>query len=68
MPRPPGDHAARRHDIAQAVLRVLATRGFAGLTMRAVAAELDAMEADLRAARSASSSANVASWTSRSAR
>jgi AcrR family transcriptional regulator len=42
MPRPLGDHDARRRQIAQAVLRVLASHGFAGLTMRAVAAELDA--------------------------
>jgi AcrR family transcriptional regulator len=42
MPRPLGDHDARRREIAEAVLRVLATQGFAGLTMRAVAAELDA--------------------------
>lgn len=42
MPRPLGDHDARRRQIAEAVLRVLATHGFAGLTMRAVAAELDA--------------------------
>jgi AcrR family transcriptional regulator len=37
-----GDHAARRADVAAAVWRVLAAHGFGGLTMRAVAAELDA--------------------------
>jgi AcrR family transcriptional regulator len=37
-----GDHAARRADVAAAVWRVLATHGFGGLTMRAVAAELGA--------------------------
>ena len=42
MPRPLGDHDARRREVAEAVLRVLATRGFAGLTIRAVAAELEA--------------------------
>ncbi len=42
MPRPTGDHDARRRDIAAAVQRVLVARGFAGLTLRAVAAELGA--------------------------
>ncbi|HEX6357399.1 TetR/AcrR family transcriptional regulator [Actinophytocola sp.] len=37
-----GDHEARRADVAEAVWRVLATRGFGGLTMRAVATELGA--------------------------
>ncbi|TDV46830.1 TetR/AcrR family transcriptional regulator [Actinophytocola oryzae] len=37
-----GDHEARRADVAAAVWRVLAAEGFGGLTMRAVAAELDA--------------------------
>jgi AcrR family transcriptional regulator len=37
-----GDHEARRADVAAAVWRVLATHGFGGLTMRAVAAELGA--------------------------
>jgi AcrR family transcriptional regulator len=42
VPRPLGDHDARRREVAAAVLRVIAVRGFAGLTMRAVAAELGA--------------------------
>jgi AcrR family transcriptional regulator len=42
VPRPQGDHDTRRREVAEAVLRVLATRGFAQLTMRAVAAELGA--------------------------
>ncbi len=42
MPRPPGDHEARRQDVSEAVWRVMAERGFAGLTLRAVAAELGA--------------------------
>ncbi|BCJ46967.1 TetR/AcrR family transcriptional regulator [Actinoplanes ianthinogenes] len=42
MPRTKGDHEARRRDVSEAVWRVLATRGFAGLTLRAVAAELSA--------------------------
>lgn len=42
MPRPKGDHEARRRDLAEAVWRVLAEHGFGGLTMRAVAAELNA--------------------------
>lgn len=37
-----GDHEARRADVAEAVWRVLATYGFDGLTMRAVATELGA--------------------------
>jgi AcrR family transcriptional regulator len=37
-----GDHQARRADVAEAVWRVLAARGFGGLTLRAVAAELGA--------------------------
>jgi AcrR family transcriptional regulator len=37
-----GDHEARRADVAEAVWRVLATHGFGGLTMRAVATELGA--------------------------
>jgi AcrR family transcriptional regulator len=35
-----GDHDARRAQVSEAVWRVLATRGFGGLTLRAVAAEL----------------------------
>ncbi len=42
MARPQGDHEARRHDVSAAVWRVMAARGFAGLTLRAVAAELGA--------------------------
>lgn len=37
-----GDHEARRADVAEAVWRVLASSGFGGLTMRAVAAEMGA--------------------------
>ncbi|BAJ31231.1 MULTISPECIES: TetR/AcrR family transcriptional regulator [Kitasatospora] len=37
-----GDHEARRRDVSEAVWRVLADRGFGGLTLRAVAAELGA--------------------------
>jgi AcrR family transcriptional regulator len=37
-----GDHDARRADVAEAVWRVLASAGFGGLTMRAVATELGA--------------------------
>lgn len=37
-----GDHDARRRDVSAAVWRVLAARGFGGLTLRAVAAEMDA--------------------------
>ncbi|WP_436534497.1 TetR/AcrR family transcriptional regulator [Actinoplanes sp. HUAS TT8] len=42
MPRTKGDHEARRRDVSEAVWNVLAGRGFAGLTLRAVAAELGA--------------------------
>lgn len=42
MARTKGDHQARRRDVSEAVWNVLATRGFTGLTLRAVAAELDA--------------------------
>ncbi|WP_330342102.1 TetR/AcrR family transcriptional regulator [Streptomyces sp. NBC_00557] len=42
MPRTKGDHEGRRRDVSEAVWRVMATRGFAGLTLRAVAAELGA--------------------------
>jgi AcrR family transcriptional regulator len=38
--RLPGDHAVRRREVSAAVWRVLAERGFGGLTVRAVAAEL----------------------------
>jgi AcrR family transcriptional regulator len=37
-----GDHEARRADVSEAVWRVLAARGFGGLTLRAVAAEMGA--------------------------
>jgi AcrR family transcriptional regulator len=37
-----GDHDARRGDVSEAVWRVLADRGFGGLTLRAVAAEMNA--------------------------
>ncbi|MGV9777619.1 TetR/AcrR family transcriptional regulator [Streptosporangium sp. NPDC003464] len=36
------DHEARRHDVSEAVWRVLAEHGFAGLTLRAVAAAMGA--------------------------
>jgi len=36
-----GDHEARRRDVSAAVWRVLAARGFGGLTIRDIAAELD---------------------------
>ncbi|MER5418296.1 TetR/AcrR family transcriptional regulator [Streptosporangium roseum] len=36
------DHDARRHDVSEAVWRVLAEHGFAGLTLRAVAAAMGA--------------------------
>lgn len=36
------DHEARRRDVAEAVWRVLATSGFAGLSLRSVASELGA--------------------------
>ncbi|MFH9177437.1 TetR/AcrR family transcriptional regulator [Streptomyces albogriseolus] len=39
-PPAPGDHEARRKDVSEAVWRVLAARGFGGLTLRAVAAEM----------------------------
>ncbi|TDD49314.1 TetR family transcriptional regulator [Nonomuraea terrae] len=42
MARTKGDHEARRRDVSAAVWQVMATRGFAGLTLRAVAAELGA--------------------------
>lgn len=42
MPRTKGDHEARRRDVSEAVWQVMATRGFARLTLRAVAAELGA--------------------------
>ncbi|NGO80187.1 TetR family transcriptional regulator [Streptomyces sp. YC504] len=42
MPRTKGDHEARRRDVSAAVWQVMATRGFAGLTLRAVAAQLGA--------------------------
>ncbi|MFR9725860.1 TetR/AcrR family transcriptional regulator [Streptomyces sp. MS19] len=42
MARTRGDHEARRRDVSAAVWQVMATRGFTGLTLRAVAAELDA--------------------------
>ncbi|MFG2643447.1 TetR/AcrR family transcriptional regulator [Streptomyces sp. NPDC048370] len=42
MPRAKGDHEARRLEVSEAVWRVLATRGFGGLTLRAVATELGA--------------------------
>ncbi|MFG3203774.1 TetR/AcrR family transcriptional regulator [Streptomyces sp. NPDC048192] len=42
MPRTKGDHEGRRRDVSEAVWRVMATRGFAGLTLRAVATELGA--------------------------
>ncbi|MFI6157071.1 TetR/AcrR family transcriptional regulator [Kitasatospora sp. NPDC051170] len=37
-----GDHEARRSEVSEGVWRVLSTRGFEGLTLRAVAAELGA--------------------------
>ncbi|HEY0701005.1 MAG TPA: TetR/AcrR family transcriptional regulator [Micromonospora sp.] len=36
------DHDARRHDVSEAVWRVLAEHGFAGLTLRAVATAMGA--------------------------
>ena len=42
MPRPTGDHEARRREVSAAVWQVLTTQGFAGLTLRAVAAEMQA--------------------------
>lgn len=41
MPPAPVDHESRREDVSQAVWRVLAAKGFGGLTLRAVAAEMD---------------------------
>ncbi|WP_329118986.1 TetR/AcrR family transcriptional regulator [Streptomyces sp. NBC_01465] len=41
MPPPaPGDREARRKDVSEAVWSVLAEKGFGGLTLRAVAAEM----------------------------
>ncbi|WP_199925920.1 TetR/AcrR family transcriptional regulator [Streptomyces sp. NRRL S-495] len=37
-----GDHEARRTEVSEAVWRVLSTRGFEALTLRAVAAEMGA--------------------------
>ncbi|MDH6111448.1 AcrR family transcriptional regulator [Kitasatospora sp. MAP12-15] len=42
MPPARGDHEARRRDVSEAVWRVLVAQGFGGLTLRAVAAEMDA--------------------------
>ncbi|MFF5213229.1 TetR/AcrR family transcriptional regulator [Streptosporangium sp. NPDC000396] len=42
MSPPRTDHEARRQDVSEAVWRVLAEHGFAGLTLRAVAAALGA--------------------------
>jgi AcrR family transcriptional regulator len=42
MPPVRGDHDARRRDVSEAVWRVLAEHGFAGLTLRAVAAAMGA--------------------------
>ncbi|WP_330460946.1 TetR family transcriptional regulator [Streptomyces sp. NBC_00820] len=42
MPPAPGDREARRDDVSEAVWRVLADKGFGGLTLRAVAAEMGA--------------------------
>ncbi|MFJ6438402.1 TetR/AcrR family transcriptional regulator [Streptomyces sp. NPDC091416] len=42
MPRTKGDHEARRREVSEAVWQVMATRGFTGLTLRAVADELGA--------------------------
>jgi AcrR family transcriptional regulator len=42
MPRTKGDHESRRRDVSEAVWQVMAARGFTGLTLRAVAAELGA--------------------------
>ncbi|WP_328915884.1 MULTISPECIES: TetR/AcrR family transcriptional regulator [unclassified Streptomyces] len=42
MPPARGDHDARRRDVSEAVWRVLVARGFGGLTLRAVAAEMGA--------------------------
>ncbi|MFI6642770.1 TetR/AcrR family transcriptional regulator [Streptomyces sp. NPDC050504] len=40
MPPAPGDREARRKDVSEAVWRVLAEKGFGGLTLRAVAAAM----------------------------
>ncbi|MEU6124394.1 TetR/AcrR family transcriptional regulator [Streptomyces sp. NPDC047123] len=40
MPPAPGDREARRKDVSEAVWSVLAEKGFAGLTLRAVAAAM----------------------------
>lgn len=37
-----GDHEARRQDVSQAVWEILASKGFGGLTMRAVATQMGA--------------------------
>lgn len=37
-----GDHDARRRDVSEAVWRVLAEHGFGGLTLRAIAARMNA--------------------------
>jgi AcrR family transcriptional regulator len=42
MARTKGDHEARRRDVSEAVWQVMATRGFSGLTLRAVADQLRA--------------------------
>ncbi len=42
MARHKGDHEARRRDVSAAVWRVLASHGFGGLTLRAVATEMGA--------------------------
>ncbi|GAA0417771.1 TetR/AcrR family transcriptional regulator [Streptomyces luteireticuli] len=41
MPPAPVDHESRREDVSQAVWRVLAAKGFGGLTLRAVATEMN---------------------------
>ncbi|MEW2131882.1 TetR/AcrR family transcriptional regulator [Streptomyces sp. NPDC005435] len=40
MPPAPVDHESRREDVSRAVWQVLAEKGFGGLTLRAVAAEM----------------------------
>ncbi|MBC3984273.1 TetR family transcriptional regulator [Streptomyces sp. AC536] len=40
MPPAPGDREARRKEVSEAVWRVLAEKGFGGLTLRAVAAAM----------------------------
>ncbi|MEU6731707.1 TetR family transcriptional regulator C-terminal domain-containing protein [Streptomyces physcomitrii] len=42
MPPARGDHEARRREVSEAVWQVLAARGFGGLTLRAVAAQMGA--------------------------